>query len=198
MTATKDRRNSTIAAIHVARTQLPMHEEDYRAMLRRISAKHGPQADSSAKLNAEQLIAVLEELRRLGATRPGGARKARSYPGRPHNLTSVTCPELLAKVEAQLADMKLPWSYADAIARQQHGVDRVAWVRQPEQLSAVVAALHVEQEKRSLDIAVNAELKRLGWTPDRVVELLKPLRPNWRRHRPSMRLVLKFLQEQVG
>ncbi|WP_201797472.1 regulatory protein GemA [Mizugakiibacter sediminis] len=191
------RRRRQLAAIHVARQQLGMDDDAYRDLLARVSAAHGRSVRSSAALDAAQRRAVLDELRRLGAARPRAGRiKPAAYPGRPHNADSRAMPDLITKIEAQLADMKLPWSYADAIARQQHGIARVAWVRQPDQLRAIIAALHVEQEKRDLNTAVDARLKALGWPPERVVELLRPLRPNWRRHRPSLRLVLQYLDAQ--
>lgn len=188
-------RRKQIAAIQVARQQLDMDESAYRDMLERVSGTCGTAVRSAAKLDGRQRRAVLDELRRKGAGRPG---KRSAYPGKPHNFDSRAMPELITKIGAQLADMKLPWSYADAIARQQTGVARVAWVRQPQQLAAIVAALHVEHEKRALDAAVEAQLKRLQWPPERVVELLRPLRPHWRRHRPSLRLVLEFLSTQPG
>jgi hypothetical protein len=53
---------------------------------------------------------------------------------------------LLEKIGALLADMKLPWSYADAIAKQMYGVRLLRWC-DPEQLRAVVAALVKRQAK---------------------------------------------------
>lgn len=196
MTATNIERGSQLrrkqlAAIHVCRQQLAMDEASYRAMLARVSATCGRAVTSSADLNGHQRAAVIEEMRRLGAGRPAGQNKARSYPGKPHNIG--TMPEMIAKIEAQLADMKLPWAYADAIAKQQCGVAKVAWVRQPEPLRAILAALHVEQEKRHLDAQVTTLLTELGMEPTELVTLLRPLRPNWRRHRPSLKLVCNYL-----
>jgi phage gp16-like protein len=182
-------RRSAIAAIQVARQQIDMEESAYRAMLARVSAAHGKEVRSAADLDDKQRQAVLDELRRLGATRTDKGR----HPGKPHNFASVAMPELITKIEALLADMKLPWSYADAIGKQQTGLARVAWIRQPAALRAIVAALAVEQEKRVLNAAVDVELKRLGWEPAKVVDMLRPLRPNWRRHRPSLKLVLAHL-----
>jgi phage gp16-like protein len=185
----KDVRRSAIAAIHVARQQLDMDDEAYRAMLSRVSAQHGREVRSAADLDDRQREAVLDELRRLGAVRPSKER----HPGKPHNFASESMPALITKIEGQLSAMKLPWSYADAIGMQQTGVAKVAWIREPAQLRSIIAALHVEQEKRSLNAAIDVHLTRLGWEPAHVVEMLKPLRPNWRRHRPSLRLVLDHL-----
>lgn len=54
-------RNGLIAKIHIARTQLALDEECYRALLRRVTGK-----DSSAAMSISQLEAVLGEFRRLG------------------------------------------------------------------------------------------------------------------------------------
>jgi phage gp16-like protein len=52
----------------------------------------------------------------------------------------------LGKIKALLTVMKLPDSYADGIARQMWGVDRVEWCR-PDQLKGVIAALVRRQKK---------------------------------------------------
>lgn len=50
------------------------------------------------------------------------------------------------KIAAILADMKLPWGYADGIARQSHGVQYVEWLEY-EQLRAVMQMLVVYQRR---------------------------------------------------
>lgn len=57
--------------------------------------------------------------------------------------------------------MRLPWAYADALPGNVQ-VDRVAWVKLPKQLDALIAALHVEQEKRGLFAQVERLLGLLG------------------------------------
>lgn len=193
----RDPRQRDLAAIHAARKQLRMDDDAYRALLTRVSATCGAACRSSAELSAPQRAAVLDEMRRLGAVRPAASGKRASYPGRPHNADTEAMPATLAKVEALLADMKVSWAYADAIAKRMFGVERVAWVRSTEQLAGIVAALHAEQEKRRLNAAIDAALQTLAWAPERVVALLGPLRPNWRRHRASLRLVLGVLQSQL-
>lgn len=185
------RRLGDLKAIHAARRQLALDDETYRALVERVSATVGIARRSSAALTARQRHAVLDELRRLGASR-------KPYPGRPHNADSVAMPATLTKIEAQLADMKAPWSYADAIAQRMFGIARVAWVRKDDHLAAIVAALHVEQEKRGLSDEIDRLLAMLSWPPERVVQLLGPLRPNWRRHRASLRLVHEYLKAQTA
>ena len=134
MTRKNDR--NAIAAIQIARKQLEpygLDESAYRALVRRVSAAHGQEVDSSARCTPTQRRAILDELQRQGARTPG-AKKPANYPGKPHNFHSSAMPEMVTKIEAQLADMGLSWAYADAIAKRQCGIPRVAWVRDQEQL----------------------------------------------------------------
>lgn len=192
-----ERRQSDLAAIHIAAKQLGLDRETYVAIVHRISGKA-----SSADLDHDGRRALLDELRRLGAPRPPvrtrrGTTKPGDYPGRPRNADSNAMPEMITKIEAQLTDMKLEWAYADAIVRRMFKIEKVAWCRKPEQLRALIAALHVEQEKRDLNNAIDARLKLLAIDPVDLVQLLAPLRPNWRRHRHSLLLVAKYLGERL-
>ncbi|PND33757.1 regulatory protein GemA, partial [Achromobacter pulmonis] len=98
----------------------------------------------------------------------------------------------LQKIEAYLADMKLPWSYADTIARQQTGIERVAWLRKQEDLRGVIAALHVEQGKRGLLETLDERLAALGMTREGLAEQ-RTLRVGWMRHRPTLRRLIADL-----
>lgn len=180
-------RKRAIAAIHVARQQLGLDDDLYRELLLRVSARHGTPCRSSADMDANQRRAVLTEMRRLGA--------ARTYPRRPHNADSSAMPLMITKIEALLTDMKLPWAYADAIAKRQYGVERVAWVRKPKALRAIIAALHVEQDKRQLIAAVDARLKALGWDDAELARHVQ-LSPHWRRQRSTLRGLLSWLPER--
>lgn len=67
-------------------------------------------------------------------------------PGRPLSVPVVKRP-LLSKIGAILADMKLPWSYADSIANQMHGIRFVEWCS-PAQLHNIVAAMVINQRRQ--------------------------------------------------
>ena len=71
---------------------------------------------------------------------------AKYEPGRPLAVPDEKQP-LVGKIHAILADLKLPWSYADSIAKQMHGVRVVEWCTK-DQLNDVVIAMVAEQRKQ--------------------------------------------------
>lgn len=172
-----DRRRAQLATIHIARAQLGMDEETYRSMLRRVSAGRGAEVDSAADLSADQRADVIRELQRLGAATSGASSPGR-YPGKPANFAKL--PGEITKIEAQLADMKLSWAYADAIAGRMFGIAKVGWLRKREQLIAILAALEIEQGKRGSGAEVDKRLAALDLTEPQLVERLD-LPPGWRR-----------------
>ena len=91
---THEQRSREIKAIHAGSRQLEMDDATYRALLVRVSAEHGPAQRSSGDMNAQQRRAVLEELRRLGASR--------KHAGKPHNFDVPQMPDSISKVEALL------------------------------------------------------------------------------------------------
>lgn len=183
-----DKRRRQLAQIHIAAKQLGLDDDTYRAMLREVAG-----VTSAGDLTDTGRRRVLDHLRRLGwHARP--TRKRIAYPGTPHNIDREA---QLQKIEAQLADMGLPWSYADAIARRQTGIERVAWVRSREQLAAIIAALAVEQEKRALLAQVDEHLKALGWDRETLVEQAQTLPKGWERNRRTLRALCEYLGAQV-
>lgn len=188
------RRVKELAAIHVQTKQLHIDRETYVMLLTRIAG-----VTTSADLDVAGRCKVLDELRRLGATNPAaktqrGRAKPGTYPGKPHNFTSNAMPETITKIEAQLADMKLSWSYADAIAKRMFGIARVAWCRRQDQLAAIVAALDVEQIKRAQAAEYDRLVDVLDLTDRDVAALTAQLPKNWRRTRKAMQAVIKYLQ----
>lgn len=193
---TSAKRKKVIAAVHIARQQLGMDDDTYRALVRRVSADHGAEVASSAKCSDRQLCAVLDEMRRKGAQAPG-AKKPGHYPGKPHNFYGGAMPEMVTKIEAQLADMGLPWEYADAIAKQQWKVERIAWLRDPEKLRAIVAALHTEQRKRGFNEFIDRTVKELGLSEKALATLTDGLPKNWRRQIWALEHVGRHLQARL-
>lgn len=127
--------NALKAKIHIAKNELGLDEATYRDMLMRITGK-----DSCGLMTNSELILVCNELKRLGFS-PKQAKPKGAKP-----TTTADRVALLSKVEAILADMGLPWSYANATAKQMFGVDMVHWL-DAKRLYKVVQALAVYQKR---------------------------------------------------
>lgn len=134
---TDNLRKSLISRIHIAKNQLTMDDATYRAML--ISAT---EVDSCAKMSIQQLEATYKVMQKLGFKPKFSKTK-----GKPKNFNSSSMPLMITKIEALLSSMQLPWAYADGIVKRMYGIERCAWVREPAQLKAVIAALHNLQKK---------------------------------------------------
>lgn len=173
-----------LSKIHIARQQVEMEEDIYRQKLQDMFGK-----TSAKDLSLRQAEKLLEEFKRLGWKPQPSKRTV----GRPHNFASPAMPELITKIEAQLADMKLPWAYADALARQMYKIQRVTWLRKPEQLTGLIAALHVEQEKRNLLAEVERLCQRLGIEHPEQVSGLEQLPKDWKRQRPILKALVDTL-----
>ena len=118
-----------LAQIHVAKAQLGLSDDDYRAILARTAGV------SSAKELTERTVGgVLHEFRRLG-WQPKAPKRAGRVPN------TFNKHEQLAKIEALLTEMALSWEYAGAIAKRQTGIDRIDWLRTEAQFRGVIAAL---------------------------------------------------------
>ncbi|MCP1616592.1 uncharacterized protein DUF1018 [Pseudomonas sp. SLBN-26] len=124
--------------IQIARRQLGMDDDTYRAMLMRTVG-----ATTSKGLTPRQIGRVLAELERLGF-QPTSPRK--SPAGR---QTAEPAPEraaLIGKINAQLAEAERTIAYADGMARRMFQVERVEWC-DPDQLRRLVAALAYDAKR---------------------------------------------------
>lgn len=195
------RRRSRLAAIHVAASQLGLDDEAYRDLVERVSAEHGTACRSSGQMDEKQADRLLDELRRLGAPEPTqrrarGRSKPAHYPGTPHNMAKLSGE--ITKIEAQLADMRLPWAYADAIAKRMYGIERVAWLRRQEQLVGVLSALHVEQQKRDYLAAITDGCRQMGISiGDLELRLAPQLPKRWQRDVRLLKAVWGYVKERI-
>lgn len=125
-------RKTLIAKIHIAKQQLGMDEESYRALLMR----HG--GNSCTQLNMSQLESVLSELKQKGFQPQSPKKQGRSRPkaARSRALT-------LKKIEALLAEASRPWGYADATAQRMFKIQRLEWLDDL-QLYKVMQALIID------------------------------------------------------
>jgi len=170
-----ERRQRQLAAIHIAAKQLGLDEDTYRAALWTVG-----RVRSAAELDEAGRRRMLDHLRGRGTPR---------YPGKPRR-PSADCEALMGKIEALLADMRLPWSYARAICARQTRHGRLEWCR-PDELHKIVASLSYEQEKRSLLATIRRLLAQLG-LDERYVDELLCGRP-WKRNIQRLRAVAAHL-----
>lgn len=114
--------------IQIARRQLGLDDDTYRAILKRTAG-----VESSKDLSPRQVGRVLVELERLGF-------KPKASPGRAKPKPAAERAKLVGKIEAQLAEAGRPWDYADSLAKRMYQVERLEWC-DAEQLRGIVTAL---------------------------------------------------------
>lgn len=138
--ARNDEKRREIAQIHIGRQYLGMDDETYRAMLWTVA-----RVRSSTELDHAGRKQVIDHLKALGW-------KPSFSSGRPPVEGSKN-KALLGKIEALLADQRLPWAYVTAssngrpsMLKRLAGVDNFVWAK-PEGLRAVIAALEVRNAK---------------------------------------------------
>ncbi len=190
-------RNKELAKIHIAAKQLGIEGDIYRDMLWVVA-----RVLSSKDLDEHGRKVVIAHLKKCGARFQPKKKPVGEYPGTPHNINRQP---YLHKIEAQLASMKLPWSYAERIAwsvtggkgnqQEQPGIEKLAWVKRAKHFDAIIAALHVEQEKRSLLQRVDDLLAELGKDRSYIDELTT--RQNWQRHRITLNAIISKLIDKV-
>lgn len=170
-----------LAQIHIARQQLGLSDDEYRAILARTVG-----VSSAKELTDSSVGRVLHEFKRLGF-KPKAPKRAGRVPN------TLNKHEMMGKVEALLSELGASWVYAQAIAKRQTGIERIDWLRTEAQFRGVIAALEVELEKRWGLSAVDDELKRLGMTRDQVAERYA-LSPGWQRNRKSLAALVEYLR----
>ncbi|HZZ04618.1 regulatory protein GemA [Paraburkholderia sp.] len=125
---------TTLAKIHVAKKQLSLDEDSYRAMLRSVGG-----VESSKDLTSEGAHKVLKHLERCGFT-PKNAmhRRPRVATGR--------APQI-RKIEALLADAGRPWEYLNGMVKRICKVDAIEFC-DGEMLGKLIAALQADARRR--------------------------------------------------
>lgn len=131
MNVAHDRRKAELAKIHIARSQLALDEDTYRAMLWTVARVH-----SAADLDDIGRRRVLDHLAGLGfkTRRPGRSTPAEGK------------ERMVAKIYALLADR--PVEYADGMARKMFHVERFEWCT-GEQMHKLIAALTYDAKRRA-------------------------------------------------
>lgn len=125
---------STLAKIHVAKKQLAMDEDAYRAMLKSVGG-----VESSKDLTPHGAAKVLSHLERCGFKPIGHAgRRPRVAPSRAGQL---------AKIEALLKNAGRPWSYVDGMVKRICKVDAISFC-DIDMLAKLIAALQIDAKRR--------------------------------------------------
>jgi len=136
-----DQRKKELAIIHIGKQQLGLDDDVYQSLLWTAG-----RVKSSADLDSYGRSRMIKLLQQRGFVMTTSAGKpGNKYPGHPGGV-GADREKLIGKVEALLADMTLPWSYADSIAQQMYKVDRVRFCT-GQQLIGLVTALTKRQRK---------------------------------------------------
>lgn len=129
MTVSPDRR-ARIAKIHIARKELAMEEESYRAMLVRVTGKN-----SSGLMNVAELDLVIAEFRRLGFAT--GTPKAAMRP-----LSEKAYVRMIVGLWRDLKPFLTDGSHKAlcGFVERQTGIEKPEWLA-PEDGASVIEAL---------------------------------------------------------
>lgn len=133
-----------LSKIHIAKKDLGFSDEDYRAML---LGRY--KVESSKDLTQFQTSDLLGFFKKQGwvpklparADHPAGKR-----PARPHNLESEMLGPQLQKIEALLADGKLSWAYAKAMAKRMCRKEALEFCNSDE-LRGIISALTIQARR---------------------------------------------------
>jgi phage gp16-like protein len=128
-----DIRNRELAMIHMAKTQLGLDDDTYRAMLWTVA-----RVKSAADLDWAGRKQVIDHCKAKGFR-----NKAKSRPAPAKDKAA-----LVAKIRAQLIALgNKPDTYADGMARRMFGINRFEWLT-PHQLGKLIAALAYSQARQ--------------------------------------------------
>lgn len=137
-------RRALLAKVHIARKQLGLAPDEYRAILEgRFDVA------SSAELDVPALHKLVAYFKSLG-WKPGRGPGTRTRQKAPHTIehdeTGQGRERYMVKIEALLADLGrlegrfMPWAYASGILKRQTGLDRLEYAACG-QLQAVIGVL---------------------------------------------------------
>ncbi len=140
----EEARRALLAKVHIARKQLGLTPDAYRAILEcRFDVA------SSAELDVPGLHKLVAYFKSLG-WQPGRGPGTRARQKAPHMIehdeTGQGRERYMVKIEALLADLGrlegrfMPWAYASGILKRQTGLDRLEYAT-CKQLQAVIGVL---------------------------------------------------------
>lgn len=129
-------RGKLLAVVHVGKKELGLDDDTYRDLLEQVTGKR-----SAKDLKIEELNKVIRALEQKGFKN----QKKRSFGNKPE-VASFKEP-LIGKIEALLADKKLHWDYAKAIAKQMFCKEKLEFCTKAE-LYRIAAALEYDAKRR--------------------------------------------------
>lgn len=122
---------TALAAIHVAKKQLGLDDESYRAVLKRVTGK-----SSSAEMDEAERQRVVEEMRRLGFTKKKPAKSGRPAGPYAAKLQALWIAGWNLGIVRDRRDAALT-----AFVKRQTGLDHTRFLRYPEDASKAIEAL---------------------------------------------------------
>ncbi len=141
MTASPDTRRRELAQIHIAKAQIGLDDETYRAMLWTVA-----RVRSAADLDYAGRKAVLDHMKARGFEVRAPKEKRPSDWDWVNNAAADR-QAMLRKIAVMLKDADRQKAYVDAIAKQMFGVDLVEFCK-PDQLRRIVGALEFDRRRR--------------------------------------------------
>lgn len=134
-------RKTELAKIHLAKKQLALEDDEYRAIMLSVTGKQ-----SAGELDWQGRKRLIDHFKKLGfkvVAKTAGRARPNVAPNR---------QRLIGKIEAQLAEDKRPWAYADAMAKRICKVDSIQFCT-TEQLLKIVAALNYDAKRHGREQA---------------------------------------------
>jgi phage gp16-like protein len=127
-----------IKLIHVAKRALALTEDEYLAALSSVGVT------TSKDLSPARYALLMAHFKACGFT-PTSKRQHRPHVN-PHAKPPEDKEALLQKIGAILAELGLPWAYADSIAAKRFSTDKCLWL-DPSRLYKVTQMLAVHQAR---------------------------------------------------
>ena len=136
-TREKTRRNALLAKVHIAKKELAIEDDDYRAILKREFRKH-----SAKQLTEMELGFLIDYFREKGWTPANGQRTTDNQ--QQYEILRARAWELAGKIENGDRRMK-------GLAKKILGVDRLEWCRDVGRLKRLLAVLeNIKRETEAL------------------------------------------------
>ena len=136
--------NKEKAILHIAKAQLGMSDEAYSDMLESVGVS------SSKELDFKRYRELMERLKAAGFRK---VHKSAKKSGMDKKFPREKA-KMLSYMESILADLELPWSYADGMAKRMFGSDRLRFL-DGQQTYKLLQALIIYQERQKKKLQEN-------------------------------------------